>query len=73
MSTVLTGTVARWFPGRGFGFIAPSDGRDEVFVHVSEIDPDLDELKPGQRVAFQIGPSGRRPGSVMAVNVNCIT
>lgn len=73
MSTVLTGTVARWFSDRGFGFINPGDGRDDIFAHISECDPDLDELKSGQRVAFQISANNKRPGTVMAVNINIIS
>lgn len=72
MSAVLQGTVTRWFPDRGFGFIAPADGRDELFAHVSELDPDLDDLTSGQRVVFQIAPNERRPGTVMAARINIV-
>jgi len=72
MSAMVTGTVTRWFSDRGFGFVSPDDGRDDIFAHISECDPDLDELRSGQRVAFQIGANDRRPGTVMAVNVNLI-
>ncbi|MGO2242844.1 MAG: cold-shock protein, partial [Halomonas sp.] len=35
-----TGTV-KWFnDSKGFGFIAPSDGSDDVFAHFSEIQSD---------------------------------
>lgn len=73
MSAVLQGTVARWFSDRDFGFLDPGDGRDEVFAHISECDPDIEALAVGQRVAFQIAPSTRRPGTVQAININCIT
>lgn len=70
MSTVFSGVVSRWFPDRGFGFIAPSDGREEVFAHISECDPDIDELKSGEHVVFQVAPSSRYVGRVQAININ---
>lgn len=72
VSAVLQGVVTRWFSDRGFGFIKPADGRDEIFAHVSEVDPDLDSLTPGQRVVFQIAQDSRRPGTVMAVKINLV-
>jgi cold shock CspA family protein len=55
------GTV-QWFnPDKGFGFISPDDGSDDVFVHYSDIDDDgFRELQEGQRVAFTpaTGPRG---------------
>ena len=58
---VTEGTV-RWFnPDKGFGFIAPDDGSDDVFVHYSDIDDDgFRELQEGQRVGYTpaTGPRG---------------
>ncbi|MFE5704406.1 cold-shock protein [Rhodococcus sp. ACS1] len=50
-----TGTV-RWFNAeQGFGFLAPADGSDDVFVHVSEIAGDGHRiLVDGQRVSFTV-------------------
>jgi CspA family cold shock protein len=51
------GTV-RWFdPERGFGFLAPSDGSADLFVHASEIvgDGGTRLLREGQAVEFEIG------------------
>jgi len=48
------GTV-QWFnPDKGFGFITPDDGGDDVFVHFSEIEESggYRELSEGQRVEF---------------------
>jgi cold shock CspA family protein len=48
------GTV-QWFnPDKGFGFIAPDDGGEDVFVHFSEIEDTggYRELAEGQRVEF---------------------
>ncbi len=65
------GTV-KWFNNaKGFGFIRPSDGGDDVFAHYSTIDMDgYRSLKAGQDVTFEVtqGPKGLhataiRPGS----------
>ena len=56
-----TGTV-KWFNNsKGFGFIEPSEGNDDVFVHHSVIQGDgFKTLSPGQNVTFDIenGPKG---------------
>ncbi|MDT2010185.1 cold shock domain-containing protein [Rhodococcus opacus] len=50
-----TGTV-RWFNAeQGFGFIAPADGADDIFVHVSEIAGDGHRiLVEGQHVRYAV-------------------
>ncbi|REE71108.1 CspA family cold shock protein [Rhodococcus wratislaviensis] len=50
-----TGTV-RWFNAeQGFGFLAPADGSDDIFVHVSEIAGDGHRiLEEGQCVSFAV-------------------
>ncbi|WP_397517632.1 cold-shock protein [Rhodococcus oxybenzonivorans] len=50
-----TGTV-RWFNAdQGFGFIAPDDGSEDVFVHISEIAGDGHRcLTEGQTVRFEV-------------------
>jgi len=50
-----TGTV-KWFNReKGYGFIAPNDGGNDVFVHVSTVErAGLSDLKDGQKVTFNI-------------------
>lgn len=64
------GTV-KWFNStKGFGFITPDEGGDDVFVHFSAIDArGYRELTEGQRVEFQTtqGPKGLQASSVRAL------
>lgn len=50
-----TGTV-KWFnPTKGFGFIRPSDGAKDVFVHISAVErAGLSTLVEGQRVNYDV-------------------
>jgi len=50
-----TGTV-KWFNGqKGFGFIAPDDGGNDVFVHISAVErAGLSGLAEGQKVSYEI-------------------
>jgi CspA family cold shock protein len=53
---VSTGTV-KWFNERkGYGFIVPDDGSDDIFVHHSEIQSEGGAaLEQGQKVEYEIG------------------
>jgi len=50
-----TGTV-KWFnPVKGFGFIQPSDGGRDVFVHISAVErAGMGTLTEGQQVSYEI-------------------
>jgi CspA family cold shock protein len=59
----VTGKV-KWFTdSKGFGFIQPDDGGDEVFVHRTDLAKSLNILLTDQRVSFEIVDSGNKKGT----------
>ena len=65
-----TGTV-KWFNGqKGFGFIQPNDGSNDVFVHISAVErAGLSGLNEGQKVNFELKNDKMR-GKVSAENLS---
>ncbi|MFC0430408.1 cold-shock protein [Kutzneria buriramensis] len=56
---VATGRVLRFDDVRGFGFIAPDSGSEDVFVHANDLSEDKSVFKPGTNVEFQIEEGDR--------------
>jgi len=50
-----TGTV-KWFnPTKGFGFIEPEDGGNDVFVHISAVEKaGMGTLHEGQKISYEL-------------------
>ena len=57
-----TGTV-KWFnASKGYGFIQPADGSEDLFVHHSEIRTEgYATLDEGQSVNFEVGQGKKGP------------
>ena len=56
------GTV-KWFnASKGYGFITPEEGGDDLFVHYSEVQMDgYASLEDGQKVSFEVGEGKKGP------------
>ena len=64
-----TGTV-KWFNAtKGFGFIQPDDGKQDVFVHISAVErAGLSNLNEGQKITYEL-VADRRSGKMAADNL----
>ena len=63
--------IVKWFnDAKGFGFITPDEGGDDLFAHISEIqDSGFKSLKEAQRVSYEVktGPKGKLAASIKPV------
>jgi cold shock CspA family protein len=57
----LSGTLRSWNDERGFGFIAPTNGGREVFVHISAFPRDGSRPTIGEKLTFELvkSPDGK--------------
>jgi CspA family cold shock protein len=64
-----TGTV-KWFNStKGFGFIQPDDGGQDVFVHISAVErAGMRDLADGQKISYEVVPD-KRSGKSSAENL----
>ena len=59
--------VVKWFNGqKGFGFIQPDDGGNDVFVHISALErAGMSSLNEGQKISFEL-EQDRKSGKMAA-------
>jgi CspA family cold shock protein len=67
-----TGTV-KWFNAtKGFGFIQPDEGGNDVFVHISAVErAGMRSLNDGQKVAYEL-TQDRRSGKMSADQLRAV-
>jgi CspA family cold shock protein len=66
------GTV-KWFNSqKGYGFIQPDDGTQDVFVHISAVErAGMSSLNEGQKVSFDV-VANRKTGKSSAENLRAV-
>lgn len=69
-ANMATGTVKFFAQDKGFGFITPDEGGQDVFVHISAVGFG-EALKDGQKVRYEVGQD-RKTGKTKAENVSVI-
>ena len=59
----MTGSIKRIVRDKGFGFITPDDGSDDVFFHRSRLAPRVpfEDLREGDQVVFQTRQGEKGP------------
>ena len=67
---MVTGRVLQFDHVRGYGFVAPDDDGEDVFLHASVFDGDTDELVPGTKIEFKVmaGDRGRKAFSARLID-----
>jgi len=65
--------IVKWFNSqKGFGFIQPTNGGNDVFVHISAVErAGMSTLNEGQKVSFDV-VADRRTGKSAAENLRAV-
>ena len=68
------GTIKTIRDDKGFGFISPEDGGQDLFFHSSAMEYGMfDQLREGQRVRYTAGADPRNPMRTRAEKVELVT
>ncbi|MFE5584679.1 cold-shock protein [Kitasatospora sp. NPDC056531] len=65
-----TGKVLRFDDVRGYGFIAPDNGGEDIFMHANDLLSEKHMIQPGIRVSFEseMGDRGRKASDVRIID-----
>lgn len=62
------GKVKFFNSSKGYGFVAPTDGSPDVFLHMTELrKAGMDRINEGQTITYDVAPG--REGKPKAVNI----
>ena len=68
---MVNGTVKRFNPNKGYGFIEPDDGGKDVFIHISAVEKSgLKTLLENQKITFEINQD---KGRSSAANIKIVS
>lgn len=62
------GVIKKWVQERGFGFIRPENGGEDIFFHFSAL-REGDQIREGALVIYETG-TDKKTGKTKALNVN---
>ena len=70
-----TGKILRFDEIRGYGFIAPDDGGEDVFMHANDLRDNKHLFRPGIKVEFEVedGERGLKAAEVRLAGVPSLT
>ena len=65
-----TGSIISFKKDKGYGFIRPEDGGDNVYVHISALQAvGIDQVAPGQRLTYELLSEN---GKISAVTIKLL-
>jgi len=71
LGNVMATGIVKWFnDSKGFGFITPDEGGEDLFAHFSAIQSTgFKSLQENQRVSFEVtaGPKGKQASNIQAI------
>ena len=71
IGTVMATGIVKWFnDSKGFGFITPDEGGEDLFAHFSAIQSNgFKSLQENQRVSFEVtaGPKGKQASNIQPI------
>jgi CspA family cold shock protein len=68
---MLTGSIISFKEDKGYGFIRPKDGGDNVYLHISALQAaGIDKVEPGQRLTYELLTKDNKTS---AMNIKLLT
>lgn len=59
-AAMLPGVLKKYFTGKGFGFIEPQDGSEDLFAHQRQFSGDPNSIQDGMKVKYEVEWDGKK-------------